>query len=227
VAETTVGNLEVAEIVECEEFGNRQIRVKEGGGISLKCHFNPFEYTIKQSNSYKPKFKKGSNVPNMEFTGPGKKTLSLKLYFDSYEKKEDISLTTRKLWQLMKVKDEDEGKPRPPPVAFRWGSLEFYAVIESVSQKFTLFLHTGMPVRAEVTISLSQHRDSDEYLPQNPTSGAGPLERIWQVRGGDRLDLIAAEVYSDASKWRLIAEHNDIVNPFLLRAGQTLRIPMD
>jgi hypothetical protein len=225
VADTTVGGLEAAEIVECVESGD-QVRVNSGG-ISVKCSFNPFEYTIKQSNSYKAKFKKGSNVPNMEFSGAGKKTLSLKLYFDTYEKKEDVSLTTRKLWQLMKVKEEDDGKPRPPPVVFRWGSLEFFAVIESVSQKFTLFLHNGTPVRAEATISLSQHRDSDEYLPQNPTSGGGPLERVWQVRSGDRLDLIAADVYADAGKWRLIAEYNDIVNPFLLRAGQTLRIPKD
>lgn len=225
MAETTVGGLQPAEIVECEESGD-QIQVK-GGGITVKCSFNPFEYTIKQSNKYEAKFKDGSNVPTMEFKGFNVKKLTLKLYFDTFEKKEDVSLITRKLWELMQVNKDDEGKKRPPPVAFRWGTLEFFAVIDSISQKFTLFLQDGTPVRAEATISLSQHLDSNEYSPQNPTSGGGPLERVLQVRSGDRLDLIAAEIYGDAGKWRLIAAYNDITNPFSIRAGQTLRIPRD
>jgi hypothetical protein len=41
------------------------------------------------------------------------------------------------------------------------------------------------------------------------------------------LDLIAAEVYDDAAKWRLVAEHNQIADPLALRPGMRLRVPLD
>jgi hypothetical protein len=226
--ETTRGGLEPAMITECEKSGSslrRKSRPRQ-----VKCMFNPFEYSIKKSNTFEHKFSNDRNVPTMEFKKAGEKTLTLKLYFDTYELNEDVSLRTRVLWDLMSKEEQTSGKKEPPPIVFEWGVLEFFAVIKSVSQKFTLFQMNGTPVRAEVDITLSQHMDSDEYrvLPgQNPTSGGGPLERVWSVQAGDRLDLIAAEVYGDSSKWRLIAQRNGLVNPHVLRPGQRLAIPQD
>jgi nucleoid-associated protein YgaU len=42
---------------------------------------------------------------------------------------------------------------------------------------------------------------------------------------GDRLDSIAAEVYGDATKWRAIAEYNEISDPLGLKPGQRIIIP--
>lgn len=224
----TTAGLVKAVIAEAQESGD-SIREKSGGK-KVTCMFNPFEYSISQSNNYEFKFQNGADVPKMEFSGAGSRDLSLKLVFDSYEEKTDVSLITRKLWDLMRPSlegESDEAKKRPPPVVFRWGHLEFFAVIKSCKQNFTMFLHDGTPVRAEVDISFSQHLDSNEYTnrAQNPTSGGGPMERVWQVKAGDRLDLIASRVYEDATKWRLIADRNGLTNPLALRAGQRLRIP--
>jgi hypothetical protein len=203
-------------------------------GIIIPCMFNPEDYTVSQSNSYQQVYENGSDVPKMNFTGAGERILKLNtLYFDTYELPipVDVSLITRWLWDLMKpsveYQHENETKKKPPPVIFRWGLFEFYAVMTSCSQKFTLFHHTGMPLRAEVTVEFKQHLKTDMYvgLPQNPTSGGGPIERIWKVKAGDRLDLIADRVYKDSTKWRLIADRNGISNPLSIRAGQNLRIP--
>ena len=71
-----------------------------------------------------------------------------------------------------------------------------------MTQKFTLFKNDGTPVRAQVDVTFTQYTDLDDYPRQNPTSGGGPIERIWRVVAGwRRLDLIAAEVYHDAGKW--------------------------
>lgn len=226
----TRGGLQPAKIYECREDGN-QAKPKSNG-ISVNCMFNPFEYTVKKDNEYEYK-PRNSSVPFLEFKKAGEKTLTLKLYFDTYEEKlpsdQDVTKITRKLWQLMDVVDEggEDDKKRPPPVAFEWGGFQFFAVIKSMTQKFTLFNKDGTAVRAEVDITFSQHLDTDEYEKQNPTSGGGPLERVWQVRAGDRLDTIAHQVYGDAAKWRRIAEHNAIVNPLLLRSGSRLRIPQE
>jgi phage protein U len=214
-------------ITECEQSGD-QIQKISSSPRQVVCMFNPFEYTVKKSNSYKHEYNNERNVPTMEFSKAGEKTLTLKLSFDTYEAGEDVSQRTRVLWELMSKIETSAGKQEPPPVVFEWGVFEFFAVIKSVSQKFTMFLMDGTPVRAEVNITLSQHMDSDEYrvMPaQNPTSGNGSINRIWRVQAGDRLDLIAAEVYGDATKWRVIAQKNDIQNPFTLTPGQHLTIP--
>ena len=94
-----------------------------------------------------------------------------------------------------------------------------------LSIKFTLFNKDGDPVRAEATVSFIQ---SENYLKkphQNPTSGGGPPLETRTIIQGDRLDLIAAEVYDDATQWRHIAAFNRIRNPKRLRPGQTITIP--
>jgi hypothetical protein len=156
--------------------------------------------------------------------------LKLNLFFDTYEKGQDVSLETNKLWKFMLAKTrQDAGKNEkiePPQVAFEWGIFKFVSYITNMTQKFTLFLQDGTPVRAMVDVTFTQYTDVNDYPKQNPTSGSETIERIWQVRAGDRIDTIAAEVYDDATKWRIISEHNHIVNPLLLRPGQKLRIPV-
>jgi hypothetical protein len=232
VLELTRGGLQPAAIYECVE-DRSQVR-KKTGGKSVKFMFNPTDYSVSKKNKYEAKPKNKANTPNMEFKNPESTTLSLKgLVFDSYEElnplKQDISKVTRVLLELMDVIEDssDSAKSRPAPVVFEWGKFQFFAVITGVTQKFTLFTKDGTPVRAEVDVDLSQHLDNKLYKKTNPTSGGGPLERVWQVRAGDRLDLIAAQVYGDSQKWRLIAARNGLHNPLLLRAGQSLRIPQD
>jgi nucleoid-associated protein YgaU len=122
---------------------------------------------------------------------------------------------------------EIHGIMPPPEVAFEWGVFRFVAVITEMTQKFTLFKLDGTPVRAKVDVTFTQHKDVNDYPGQNPTSGGGPIQRIRQVIAGDRLDTIAFEVYGDATRWRNIAEHNQINNPLDLHPGQQLAIPMD
>jgi hypothetical protein len=193
--------------------------------------FNPFEYTVSKSNTYEQKSRNNSDVPQVEFKKSGPQVLKLSLTFDTYEKGEDVSRTTNKLWKLMESKTRREGnrdvKVPPPEVAFHWGVFRFVAVITEMTQKFTLFKLDGTPVRAKVDVSFTQHKDVNDYPGQNPTSGDGPIERVYQVVAGDRLDTIAFALYGNASRWRAIAEYNHLDNPVALRPGQLLSIPMD
>lgn len=221
----TRGNLVNARIYEVDKNGQ-----EVGGGISVSCMFNPFEYTVSKSNTYTEKAKNNSDVPTVEFTKAGPQTLKLNLVFDTYEADEDVSLETNKLWKLMEAKTRKEGnqtkKVPPPDVAFEWGVFCFVAVITTMSQKFTLFKLDGTPVRAHVDVTFTQHVDLNDYPKQNPTSGDGPIQRVWQVVAGDRLDTIAFEVYGDATKWRAIAEYNHILNPLQLHPGIQISIPL-
>jgi len=222
----TRSNLVAARIYEVDESGN-----EKGGGVSVDCMFNPFEYTVSKSNTYEQKQKNKSAVPEVEFKKAGPQKLVLSLIFDTYESDEDVSLKTNPLWSLMEANRSQAGqsnkKVPPPEVAFEWGVFRFVAVITDMTQKFTLFKSDGTPVRAKVDVTFTQHKDLNDYPSQNPTSGGGPLERVRRVVAGDRLDTIAHEVYGSAAKWRLIAERNHITNPLALKPGQELSIPED
>jgi hypothetical protein len=220
----TRSSLQAARIYEVDESGE-----EKGGGVSIGCMFNPFEYTVTKRNSYKEERQNRSDVPSFEFEKAGPQTLRLSLVFDTYESDEDVSLQTNQLWKLMESKTRREGnrnrKVPPPEVAFEWGVFRFVAVITNMSQKFTLFKPDGTPVRAKVDVTFTQHKDLEDYPSQNPTSGGGDIERVWRVIAGDRLDTIAYEVYGDATQWRVIADYNHLTDPLTLRAGQQLIIP--
>jgi nucleoid-associated protein YgaU len=193
--------------------------------------FNPFEYTVTKANQYEEKSRNRSDVPEVEFKKAGPQSLKLDLVFDTYEKDEDVSLRTNQLWKLMEAKTRQasgrNNKVPPPEVAFEWGVFKFVSVITNMTQRFTLFKQDGTPVRAKVEVTFTQHKDLQDYPSQNPTSGGGPLERVRTVIAGDRMDTIAFSAYGDATKWRLIAEHNNIDNPFALRPGEQISIPME
>lgn len=225
---TTRSGLIAAEIYEVDQSGNRK-----GGGTSVFCMFNPNEYTVSKTNNFEEKPANNSNTPHAEFKKAGPQALKLNLIFDTFEAGTDVSLETNKLWKFMEPSTENSTgnnrKASPPQVAFEWGVFRFVSFVTSMSQKFTLFLNTtqktGVPVRAQVDITFTQYTDLNDYPAQNPTSGGGPLERVWQVKAGDRMDNIAYAVYGDPNKWRYIAIHNGMRSPLEIRPGQYLNIP--
>jgi len=221
----TRGNLQAARIYASTEKGG------ELGTVSVSCHFNPFEYTIAKTNSYKEEAKNKSEVPHAEFQKAGAQKLKMSLIFDTYEDKKDVSKVTNDLWKLMETKTRQEGdetkKVPPPHVTFEWKGFKFVSVVTNMTQKFTLFDKNGTPVRAKVDITFLQDTHPEKHGKQNPTSGGGPIERVYKVVGSDRLDTISAEVYGDATKWRTIAERNGITNPLQLTSGMLLAIPQE
>ncbi len=212
----------------------------------IVCMFNPREYSFTKQNSWTESQNKGNNVGRLEFGGGAPAKLTLQLLFDTYEAHsdgsrqlnqagDDVRRYTRPLWDMMKVADRARnrttGRGEPPHVRFTWGSVwSFEAVIESITQKFTLFLADGTPVRATLDVSFKQITDEGQYPRQNPTSGGHPGDRLRTVRAGESLSQIAFEEYGDATIWRHLAAANNIDDPLHLRAGQLLIIvppPLD
>jgi nucleoid-associated protein YgaU len=195
----------------------------------IPCLFNPNEQTFEKSNTWNIEHIVGENVPKIEYTGGEPATLTLELFFDTYEDGTDVREYTEKVWKLMQVeaktKNQRTDRGRPPIVVFTWGSTwSFEAVITRISQKFTLFLEDGKPVRATLSVTFKQVKDEGTYPRQNPTSG-GVGKTVRLVRPLDTLAWIAHEEYGDATKWRAIAEENDLDDPLHLVPGQSLVIP--
>ncbi|MFK7802801.1 MAG: hypothetical protein AB8G95_14290 [Anaerolineae bacterium] len=196
-------------------------------------HFNPKEYSLKIKNKYSDSGLNQNKNYNIEFDSeiePRKLTLS-SIWFDTTASGEDVSLTTDKL--MMYAEQDTAGADlrtslavsNPTYAAFEWGTFRFLSVVESVMVEFIRFRPDGIPVRAKASLGLKEFKHRALYSKQNPTSGGRPEVRLWKVAMGDRLDTIATKIYGDPTDWRLIAQHNNILDPFSLQPGRTLEIP--
>jgi nucleoid-associated protein YgaU len=195
---------------------------------AVKCQFNPNEYTLSKTNQWTVKAKKGMNVGKTDFGGGQPASLKLQLFFNTTDTGEDVRKQTEKLWDLMMVdannKNPKTNKGEPPRCRFQWGKGRYFtAVIKSITQKFTMFLDDGTPVRATLDVTFQQYTDEKLFDPQNPTSRS-EARKVWVVVEGQTLDWIAYQEYGDSAHWRHIAETNNLPNPRALRPGQVLNL---
>jgi hypothetical protein len=207
------------------------IKVEDGSkeGQEIPCMFRPKEFTVTKQNSWQLNEVKGQDVPQLEFSGGGASTLTMDLFFDTYERGNDVREYTNKIWELMaiddKLTDDVNRKGRPPAVRFNWGEVtSFKAVITNIIQKFTMFKADGTPLRATLTVTFQEAEKPGTYPFQNPTTGSKPGYKIRIIKEGESLDWIAHEEYGNPALWRFIADTNNLENPVKLSPGQMLSI---
>lgn len=201
-------------------------------GETIQCMFNPSEITIQKTNSWKPNEKKGGNAPTLEFDSGKAATMKLSLMFDTSADGKPVTDVTNKLLRAMAVNEDIGGsepsknKARPPHVQFKWGrSTTFPMAITSATIKFTYFANDGTPLRAKADLQLTQLADTEAHPLQNPTSHTPYPHRVHHVTRGETLDRIAHRYYDDPTRWRELAEANDIHNPLDLEPGTPIIVP--
>lgn len=194
--------------------------------------FNPTEYTFEDSSKWQDQEGKGRR-PELQYTGGDRKRLSMELFFDTYEKKEDVRLYTGKLAKLLVVTTDDKNNgKRPPKVELSWGPSDtasntgfpFKCVLETLKQQFVLFTGDGMPVRAKVSVTFKEFELPVDELKREPKRNSFPAQ-TYTVREGETLSQIATALWKNPFKWRVIAEMNHIDNPRILKPGQSLIVP--
>jgi hypothetical protein len=194
----------------------------------IEVLFNPNEYTFVKENSWTKHPQRGGDLPRLEFAGGSSQTLSMQLFLDTTTSGKDVRATIDKFVNLMQVnadlQDNASNRGRPPRVEFTWGKVwSFKAVITRLTQKYTLFRDDGVPVRATLDVDFLQAEES-QMAPQNPTTPGMAGYKRCIVGDGDTIDWIAFREYGDASKWRYIADTNNLNDPGHLKAGQVLSI---
>lgn len=199
--------------------------------------FNPSEFAVERSNQFTEVSIPGLPSSLFQFVKGGARTITMDLFFDTYETGEDVRLYTDWItgWDAgamyskltsgrTGLMDLDADLHAPPVCLFIWGSYIFQCIIERVSKRFTMFLPDGVPVRATLNVSLKEYRDFESQVKEISLQSADITKR-WIVKKGESLWLIAAKVYGDPALWRHIASANGINNPRLLAAGSELVVP--
>ena len=183
--------------------------------------FNPAEYTLNRDNNFAQVAVPGLSSPLIQFVNGNLKTLEMELFFDSYEKRQDVREFTNRVIRLM---DIDPDRHAPPVLEFTWASLSFTCVLARASQKFTMFFPDGRPVRAQLTVTFNEYTNADLEAKEIKRETAD-FSKFYLVGQGETLSGIAARVYQNSVLWRPIALRNQIADPRTLSVGLRLSIP--
>jgi hypothetical protein len=200
---------------------HKKASIQPEGKSSIDVLFNPNVYTVEKSNQIAESAVPGLEAPILQYVHGNSRTLSMELFFDTYEEQTDVRTYTDKIFALLSI---DAGTHVPPICSISWGGFTFRGVLDQASGKFSLFLPDGTPARATLNVTFKEYIDVDVLVRQNPTQSADH-RKTRVVRAGDRLDAMAFEEYGDAARWRPIAEANGIDDPKRLEAGKRLVIP--
>ncbi len=194
-----------------------------------KVQFNPETMKVTYANQLKTPEGAGDQTgpAARQFVGAGTTKLNLQLWFDvsapvpeGMAKEADVRKLTQKVAYFITPK-EDGDKLVPPAVRFIWGSFQFDGIMEGLEESLEFFSPEGRPLRANMTLNLSQQRITkfafrDARGPASaPSLGSRPLS---QALGGASLQGLAAASGKGAD-WQSIASANGIENPRLLQAG--------
>jgi hypothetical protein len=195
----------------------------------IDVEFNPTEYTLTKGAQIAEIGIPGLDSPILQFIRGQNEKLTLDLFFDTTATGlgetgvTDVRTRTNSIYQLVKIQPKTHA---PPRIMFIWGSLSFQAIVETVTQKFTLFNPTGVPLRATLSVSFREYQSLQDQLNNlNLQSPDQTKHRV--VCQGETLSSIAAEEYNDPGQWRVIADLNREVLPSVrtLIPGTVLQIP--
>jgi nucleoid-associated protein YgaU len=155
---------------------------------------------------------------------------------------EPVTKLTDPLYRLMRQEAGTPGKKSPPVCWFAWGSRGFpgsvpspdrttdrrdgfKCVVESVTQRFTLFSPDGVPLRAVVTLSLREFATTCEQTRKSGETGAGGTN-THVVKQGETVSQVAAKELGDPKEWRKITDANGGIGAGALAPGTVLNVPV-
>jgi hypothetical protein len=206
-----------------------------GSELNTDVQFNPSSLKVAFSNQVKTDDNNGGSA--IQFVGKGSSKLSVELVFDvagpNGEGTGDVRDETLKIAAFMEPTEEegegDEVRYKVPGVRFSWGTFRFDGVITSMNETLELWSEDGRPLRALVSISMSQQGIYTERNPsssnateQPPGAGkpAGTTPRK-PAKEGDSVQSMAQRA-GRGNDWKPIAQQNGIENPRNLPPGTLL-----
>jgi LysM repeat protein len=196
-------------------------RIEPENESPIEVLFNPTQYSLEKSNQIAEIGVPGLGAPIPQYLRGNTRSLTMDLFFDTYEQQTDVRQHTDRIYDLLRI---DGTRHHPPICTFVWGTFRFKCVLQRVSGRFTLFLADGRPVRATLGVTLKEFTDVALQVKDPPTESADHV-KVYRVKRGDTLSSIAAAEYGDPALWRPIAAANRIADPLALAPGDRLVLP--
>lgn len=198
----------------------------------VAVQFNPEMLKVSFANQIQTPEGAGDQrgTPAQQFVGSGTTKLVVQLWFDVNAPQEgeavnDVRKMTEKIAHFITPlpNPKDKKKFIPPGVRFIWGSFQFDGLMESLEESLEFFSSDGIPLRASMTMNLTQQKIDQYKFPQKapsklPLPGTRPLT---PAPSGSTVQGLAANE-GKGDDWQSIAAANGIENPRRLQPGQFL-----
>ncbi len=187
--------------------------------------FNPTTLKVTRSATFEevPTTATGKDV-RWKNTAPTKVEFG-DLWFDTYEERANVR--DKYIRPLEALLEYNATSHHVPSVRFVWGDYTYDTTkyyVNGLTVEYTMFLPTGMPVRAKATLQLTEVNPIKDQ--QKKESKESPDHaKIYTVRRGDTLQSIALAEYEDPREWRRIASSNGIDDPMSVKPGTKLLVP--
>ncbi len=202
-------------------------------GHRVEVQFNPESLKLTFANQLvQPNGgDQGRGNAGRQFVGAGTTKLALQLWFDVTAMQsasvDDVRRLTQEVVYFMTPQELDAtageseatsaDRLAPPGVRFIWGSFVFDGMVEGLEENIEFFSPQGKPLRASITMTLSQQKILSVRFPDNTTPSAGQRPMLG-AKGGQSLQAMAA--MSGKQNWQPIAAANGIEDPLRLPAGR-------
>jgi hypothetical protein len=202
-------------------------------GARVRVQFNPETLKVSFANEVKKPEGAQGGTAALQFVGTGTTKLSLQLWFDvnapqpdqptgatGADKVTDVRRLTQSVAQFMMPSDATKKAPRA--VRFIWGTFVFDGVMETLEESLELFSPDGRPLRASVTVSLTQQRVTFSFFEaEKKKGGQKPPKQLTAAPAGATVQGLASSA-GKGDDWQDIAAANGIENPRSLDEGQII-----
>lgn len=225
-------------------------------GAAIEVQFNPASLKVSRRNNVD---RSGVTTGTQKRNYPSQEgsTLSFDLEFDTAEqgtvtstadgRDARVSWVSVRRWTAIvrQFVEPPEDKPSSPPpaVRFRWGTLTFTGLISEVTEDLEHFAPDGTPLRAKISVSISEQNfeyeanasgpgardDSTAIDPEEQTPGTSPgssgtssTEQVATAQAGESAQQLLARLGLDPEAWR--GAMSGLTNPLALAAGQSVQL---
>ena len=169
------------------------------GSNSFHVQFNPNEIAISEAVASLYDMEKGTGDPHVN---PVETKTLLYNTFTSLSQKnyEDVRSYIRKLYPYTNVGVETKANLKK--ICFTWSSICVIGILEKIDVRYTMFSPSGVPVRAEVSISIA----GEYYGEQIPE--AEPKETGELMEHSSFLESMRS--FKESDDWKQIAREQNV-----------------
>jgi len=198
---------------------------------SFTVMLNPAEVTHSRTIGYDEQKPLGSPGSTLRFGSMGNDTIKFAIVLDGTGVVPAVGGGPTEVKQLLKqleraVYSYDGNDREPPYVRIVWGSLIFGGRLQSMTTRFTLFTPNGDALRANIDLTFTGSMDRKEVESIANAAAADQSKEV-EVRKGDTLPQLCAEIYGDSSRCIEVARANGLQSLRDLQPGTKLRFPTD
>lgn len=200
------------------------------GGKAIDVQFNPDSLKVTYANQVvQPEGgDQAAGTAGRQFVGAGTTKLALSLWFDvtsmTDNPVDDVRRLTKDVIHFMtpKASESDSTKLAPPGTRFLWGSFIFDGMVEGLEETLEFFAPDGKPLRASITLTLSQQKILvSEFTEANSAKARAGQRPFQPAKQGDSVQDMASGA-GKGGDWQGIASANGIEDPLRLAPGQMI-----